>query len=119
MRVLDIGVSAGYALLCVSLIALMNPYSFEAARAGTSSDARASMAIASYVGDVGLAFLATAPPSDVCSSMLASSNSTVVLGGIVDGQVCGVAPSHPLGSSSFEISAADSTVEVEAWIAGP
>ena len=119
MRMLDIGVAAGYAILCISLISLQSPYASKSASVTADSDARASLAIASYLKSVGLPYLATSPPSQVCASLSASSNTTVVLGGVIRGEPCAPEPSHPLGFSSLVLYISNSEVEIEAWIEGP
>jgi hypothetical protein len=118
MRILDIGVAAGYGILCVSLISLLNPYSFDGGQVTAASDARASAALADYVQAVGLSFLANAPPSEICSSLQARSNGTVILGGSVDGSACGTAPVAFVGSSGFGFTVQGNQVEIEAWVEG-
>ncbi len=119
MRILDIAVAAGYAILCVSLIAVLNPYPVEGSAVAALSDARASSAVAQYVQSVGLPFLATATHSQFCESLRESDNQTVVLGGTINGVPCGPAPQQFLGSSSFGFSVSGNQMEIEAWVEAP
>src|SRR4029077_8536343 len=96
MRILDIGVAAGYAILCVSIISVLSPYAIEAGAITAVSDARAGSAIAGYPQIVWLPFLATASPSQFCSSLLASSNATVIFGGKMNGFSCRPVPQNYL-----------------------
>jgi len=119
MRILDIAVAAGYAVLCVSLIALLSPYPVEGSAAKALSDGRASSAVADYVSSAGFPFLATASLSQFCGSLRASGNQTVLFGGTINGASCGPAPLQFLGSSSFRFSVSGNQVEIEAWVEGP
>ena len=118
MRIIDIGIAAGYAVLCISLISVLNPYSVEGAGVTALSDSRASSALVAYVQAVGLPFLGTAPPANFCSSLQASSNSTIILGGETEGDVCRPAPQYSLGTSSFELMISGRQVVIEAWVEG-
>ncbi len=118
MRVLDIGVAAGYAVLCISLIAALSPYPLEGSAATAASAARASSAVAGYIQTVGLQFLGTASPSQLCSSLQASSNATVILGGGIGGSTCGPGPADFVGASDFRFTLSGEEVEIEAWVAG-
>ena len=117
MRVLDIAVAVGYAILCISIISLLIPYSAEDGAITAASDARAGSAIAGYIQTAGMPFLATALPSQFCASLQASSNSTIILGGAINGEVCRTAPIYFVGSSSFGFIVSGNQVEVEAWVA--
>ena len=117
MRIIDIAVAAGYAILCISVISLLSPYSAEGGAIVAASDARASSAIAGYVQTVGIPFLATAIPSQFCASLQASSNATITLGGTIDGVVCRAAPAYYAGSSSLGFAVSGNQLEVEAWVA--
>ena len=119
MRILDIAVAAGYAILCVSLIAALNPYPVEGSAAKALSDARASSAVADYVRSAGFPFLATASLAQFCESLRASGNQTIILGGTINGAPCGPDPPLFLGSSSFGFSVSGNHVEIEAWVEGP
>jgi hypothetical protein len=116
LRTLDTVVAAGYAVLCISLITLMSPYGAVAGGATAGADARASVAVEGYVEAVGLAFLSSAPPTLFCSSLAASGNSTVVLGGSLGGYACGPPPAAFEGSSSVSFALQGRQVEIEAWI---
>jgi hypothetical protein len=118
LRTIDVGVAAGYAIVCITLIAALSPYSADGEGAGASADGRASLAVAGYIRSVGVSFLSSDPPSTVCSSLGSYSNSTFAFGGSVDGVVCGRAPSYFLGSSSFIIGRPAGQIEVEAWVVG-
>lgn len=118
LRILDIGLAAAYGILCVALVASMAPYGSEQGTAQAAQDAEASSAIFSYVNSVGLPFLASAVPSEICSSMGAWSNSSVTMGGSVGGFVCSKAPSAFLGSSSLDLMLSGRDVEIESWTEG-
>ncbi|MGD0637583.1 MAG: hypothetical protein ABSA72_06050 [Nitrososphaerales archaeon] len=118
MRILDIGVAAGYAVLCISLIAILSPYPLEGSAVIAASDARASTALTAYVRTVGLQFLGTASPSELCSSLQASSNATVILGGGIGGSTCTRAPAEYAGKSSVQFTLSGEQVEIEAWVEG-
>ena len=116
---MDIGVAAGYAILCISLISLLSPYPAEGARIQAEADARASSAIASYVEYVGLQFLSTASSSAICSSLSSAGNASVIFGAIVDGASCGATPPSVVGFASLDLQFTGKQVEIESWIAGP
>jgi hypothetical protein len=118
MRVLDIAVAAGYAVLCITLIAVLSPYPLEGSAATAASDARASSAVAGYMQAVGLQFLGTASPSQLCASLQASSNASVTLGGGIGGTTCGHAPADYVGASDVKFTLSGEQVEIEAWVAG-
>ncbi|MDA4114327.1 MAG: hypothetical protein OK474_09795 [Thaumarchaeota archaeon] len=117
MRVLDIAVAAGYAVLCISLISLLSPYSAEDGAISAASDARASSAIAGYIQAAGIPFLANVLPPQFCASLRESSNSTIILGGAINGVVCLAPPAYFFGSSSFSFTVSGNKLEVEAWVA--
>ena len=116
VRILDIGVAAAYAVLCVSLISFMGPYANERQSAQASQDSAASAAIFGYVRFVGLPYLFLAQPSQICSSLEAASNATTVLSGSVGGYRCPGAPAAFFGSSNLTIAASGRQVEIEAWV---
>lgn len=115
MRVLDIGVAAGYALLCLALVSTMSPYSAGLGSVRAASDARASEAVFQYVASVGLVFLADAPPAEVCASLLGHSNSTVALGGEVGGVRCSPQPADLQGTFSLWMSLSGREMTIEGW----
>jgi hypothetical protein len=115
MRILDIGVATGYALLCLSLISAMNPYSATLQSDESISDAHANEAIFAYVHSVGLVFLAGAPAAQVCSSLHAHSNSTLIMGGTIEGIACSVPPSMYEGDSNVSLTLAGRKEEIVAW----
>ena len=93
------------------------PYTAEEGTIVAASDPRASSAIAGYIQTVGIPFLATALPSQVCSSLQASSNATITLG---DNHRSGsrvAPPLHLAGSSSLGFTVSGNRLEVEAWVA--
>ncbi len=107
--------ATGYALLCLSLVAVMNPYS-AGIQAGTSiSDAHADEAIFTYVRTVGLVFLGDATPAQFCASLLAHSNSTIILGGQIDGVDCAKVPATYEGSASVTVSLSTRQDTIQAW----
>ena len=118
MRILDIGVATGYALLCLTLVSTMNPYLAATQAVRTNSEARASEAVVAYVGSVGLVYLATASPADVCASLAEHSNSTLAFGGMVDGHACSEPPAGAKGSYSLALSLAGRQLVIEGWIEG-
>jgi len=94
----------------------MNPYPLAGAGAGAQADGRAASAIASYVRSEGLPFLAGATVTSFCASLLAVSNSTLMLGGSLGGVSCGPPPSRSLGSSALGFAVSGRQVELEAWV---
>jgi hypothetical protein len=118
MRILDIGVATGYALLCLSLISVMSPYGAGAEAAKSSSDGHANVAVYEYVQAVGLVFLADAAPSQVCLSLTEHGNSTMVLGGVVAGYACPGAPDRFEGESSISLVLSGREDVIEAWAVG-
>jgi hypothetical protein len=116
MRILDIGVAAAYAVLCLSLISFMGPYADERRSVQAAQDSAASSAIFRYVGSVGLPFLYLAQPSQICSSLGAASNRTMVLSGVIGGYRCPGTPASFLGSSSLTVTISGRQVEIEAWV---
>lgn len=115
MRILDIGVATGYGLLCLSLIAVMNPYLAGIQAATSASDMHADEAIFRYVQSVGLVFLGDAPPAQVCASLGAHSNSTLILGGEVGGVTCPGAPTAYEGRASATLSLSAREDTIQAW----
>ncbi len=118
MRTLDVVEAASYAVICVSLVSWISPYGSEVVGVTALSDARASSAAAAYVQTVGLPFLATASPSQFCSSLQTLSNATIILGGEIDGLNCNPAPPHSLGSAAIGFTVSGRLVKIEAWVAG-
>jgi hypothetical protein len=118
LRILDIAIAAAYGILCLSLISFMGPYGSEHGTAQAVQDADASSAIFAYVNSVGLPFLATSTPSQACSSIEAWGNSTLTMGGSVDGYPCSGAPGEFLGSSSLDLALSGRDVKIEAWEEG-
>lgn len=115
MRILDIGVATGYALLCLSLIAVMNPYLAGIQAATSASDLHTNEAALGYVQTVGLVFLGGAPPMQVCASLEAHSNSTLILGGQIGGVTCPNAPTTYEGKASVTISLSTRQDTIQAW----
>lgn len=118
MRILDIGVAAGYALLCLGVISAMSPYASSSAAAQQLSQERADAAVAHYVDSVGLVFLANSPAAVVCQSLREASNSTVVLGGTIGGLTCPGAPDASLAESTLSFAAAGRSEVIDAWVEG-
>lgn len=119
MRILDIGVATGYALLCLSLVSVMSPYGAGAQAAGSNAAAHANVAAYQYVQAVGLVFLEEASPTAVCLSLQQHSNSTVVLGGVIAGYRCPSGPGTFEGESSLSFTLTGREETVEAWVVGP
>lgn len=115
MRILDIGIATGYAVLCLSLIAVMNPYLAGVQSDTSISDQHASEAIFSYIQSVGVVFLGDTAPMQVCASLEADSNSTLVLGGQIAGVTCPGAPGTYDGTSTVTVSFPDRQVTIQAW----
>ena len=116
MRIIDIGVAAGYGILCISLISVMNPYPLAGGGATAQAAGRGATAIAGYVRSEGLPFFAAATLPSFCSSLVSFSNSTVVLGGSLDGESCRPPPSTTIGSSALNLTVSGNEVELEAWV---
>jgi hypothetical protein len=117
MRIIDIAAAGGYAMLCISLIIFMSPYSAQDGVIAAASDARASSAIAGYIETVGMPFLGSASASQFCASLQSAGNATISLGGSLNGIACGGAPAHFAGSSDFVFTVSGNHLEVEAWVA--
>lgn len=115
MRILDIGVATAYALLCLGLISVMNPYGPGSAAAQDLSQQRASSAIFQYIASVGLVYLAEASPPQVCLSLHQHSNSTLILGGAIGGVDCTGEPTAYLGLSTLTLSLSGRSDVIEAW----
>jgi hypothetical protein len=119
LRILDIGVATSYALVCLALVSVMNPYSAGVQVASNTSNARASEAIFEYIQSVGLVFLANASPSELCASLQQHSNSTLELGGNISGFACLGAPSTAEGKFTLVVSLSGRRDVIEAWIEKP
>ncbi len=115
MRIIDIGVATAYALLCVSLITYMAPYSSQRQSVQATYDSAASSAVFSYLGSSGLPFLSSAPADAICASLAAAGNQAVILGGSIGGYQCPGRPTAFLGSSSVTIMISGREVEIDAW----
>lgn len=118
MRILDVGVAAGYALLCLSLISVMSPYGAGAEAARNLSDARAGAAVYDYVAAVGLVFLAVAPPAQICVSLQQHGNATFVLGGDIAGYLCPGIPTAFHGGYAMTFSLPGREETIQAWTVG-
>lgn len=118
VRILDIAVAATYGILCLSVISFMGPFGPESASAQADQEAIATSAVFGYVRSVGLPFLGTAPPHQICSSLQSSSNSTLMLGGSVDENSCSAPPAHYLACSNLTIVFSGREVDIEAWVEG-
>jgi len=113
--VLDIGTAAGWALLCLALLSTMSPYSARVGSVIATADVRSGEAVFHYVNSVGLVFLANAPPDLVCASLLGHSNSTVALGGVVEGVRCSPPPTSFNGTFSLEVSLGGRELTLQGW----
>ena len=85
MRILDIGVAHGYALLCLALVSYDEPLRLWGRGGPGPLPAEGERSLFHYLGSTGLVFLAAASPSQVCASLRAYSNSTMFLGGQIGG----------------------------------
>ncbi len=115
VRILDIGIATGYALLCLSLVSVMSPYGSQIQAADSVADAHASEAVFEYVQHVGLVFLADATPSQVCASLQQYSNSTLTLGGVIAGQPCPGAPATFEGEYTLDLPLSGREDTLRAW----
>ena len=116
MRILDIGIATGYALLCLALISTMNPYQSGTVAVRDQLGGRTSQAILEYITSVGLVFLGDAPPAQLCASLLQHSNSSLVLGGSIDGYSCSPAPTAYQGHSSLSLALNGRQLTIDGWI---
>lgn len=116
MRILDIGVATSYALICLVLVSVMNPYALAVQDGSRAADVRASDAVINYVEDVGLVFLANASQAQFCASLQMHSNSTLVLGGAIGGDACHDAPVSFEGTSSLNLSLSGRQEVIEGWV---
>jgi hypothetical protein len=117
MHFIDIAVASGYAVVCLSLIVMMNPVAPREAAVQAGAQVALDSAISGYVERVGLPFLSTSPESAICSSAAEASNATLVLEALVQGQGCGsAAPSSPLAYSSLTLDLPSRTLVIEAWL---
>lgn len=107
--------ATGYALLCISLVSMMNPYAAGSHAAADLSAEHASSGIYWYVQTVGIVFLASAPPSEVCLSLGQHSNSTLVLGGTIGGVACEGQPRSSQGMSSLSLTLSGREDTIVAW----
>jgi len=84
-----------------------------------ADQSRLSAAISSYVSAAGIPLLAEAPPSAICDSASAASNSTVMFDVLIDGEGCPSfsPPLSPLASSSLALGLPGRYLVVEAWLA--
>lgn len=118
MQFLDIAVASGYSVLCLSLIVLINPVAQQEAAAGAAAQGSLDAEISSYVGQVGLPFLASSPLSAICASAERATNSTVGMDIVVGGDDCGLSPDlPPLATSSLSLELGARQVVIEAWLA--
>lgn len=117
MRALDVGAAVGYALLCLAVLIFVNPYASEAGRAQVRVDWKAYAAASGLVRARGLLFLHSATVEEVCSAMASASNSSVILGGSVDGISCSPPPpTRYLADSTLELDLGGRRVVIEAWV---
>jgi hypothetical protein len=119
LRILDIGVATGYALICLSLVSVMSPYGAGGEAARSTSGVHANEAAYQYVQTVGLVFLGDASPSQVCLSLQQHGNATMLLGGVIAGYVCPGAPRAFEGESSLTFILAGREDRIEAWVVEP
>ena len=118
MQFIDIAVASGYAAVCLSLIVLMNPVAPREAAVEAGAQSALDAAISSYLGHVGLPFLATSSDEAICASAAEASNATLVFDVVVQGEGCGsvAAPSSALASSSLTLDLPSRSVVIEAWL---
>lgn len=117
MRAIDVAAATSFALLSLTLIAVMSPATLQTDEAGLGAQAGASDAILSYLGGHDLAFLAGASLGQICESLPnGTGNGSFTLDVVVNGVGCGAAGdgAHP-GYASVTLSLPGRTVEVEAW----
>lgn len=121
MQFVDIAVASGYAVLCISLIVLMNPVAPREVSVEAHAQSTLDSAVASYLEHVGLPFLATSSDGAVCASAAAASNATLGLDVVLQGQPCSgvVVPSSPIAYSSLTLDLPSRYVVIEAWLARP
>jgi hypothetical protein len=115
MRIVDLAASLVYALLCISLISLMNPYVTLEAQAQLGARSRSYSALSQYLSRDGLPFLSASTPGQICSSLEAASNGTLVLSGVIDGVACSP-PRLEQPTSDLTLSLGNRTVVIEAWL---
>lgn len=118
MQFLDVAVASGYAVLCLSLIVLINPIAQHEVAVGAADRASLDVAISAYLGGVGLPFLAASPLSAICASAERATNSTIGLDVSVGGEDCGLSPRlPPLATSSLSLELGSREVVIQAWLA--
>ena len=74
----DIAVAFGFGLLCLALIISISPVVSREAAVQEAAQAKADIALSSYVQHVGLPFLNSSTPASICNSTEQDSNSTLV-----------------------------------------
>lgn len=116
MQFIDIAVASGYAAVCLALIVTMNPVIPRETAVEAGAQTRLDSSILAYIEGVGLPFLATATPPEVCASAAQATNSTVAFDVVVGGAPCASPPGSPLASDSLTLHLPGRTVLVEAWL---
>ncbi len=120
MQLIDIAVGTGYAVLCITLIVLMNPIAAREGAVEAAADSRVDSAILAYLGQVGLPFLTSSTESSLCASGLQASNSTFVFDVSLQGAGCEGSPSpSPFAPhSSLTLDLPGRVVVIQAWLEG-
>ena len=108
----DIAVAFGFGLLCLALIISISPVVSREAAVQEAAQAKADIALSSYVQHVGLPFLNSSTPASICNSTEQDSNSTLVVTVLVDGvDSCGGStPTGSLASASLALSFPNRTI---------
>ena len=111
--------ATGYALLCLSLVSYMSPYGAAGSSVVGTADARANAGALQYVQSVGLVYLGTATPAEICTSLQQHSTAALVLGAAVGTFQCLSAPRSSEGGSVVQFALSGREVTIEAWAVGP
>ena len=118
MQFIDIAVASGYAVVCLSLLVLMNPVAPREAAVEAAAQTTLDSALTGYLEHVGLPFLTVSSEAAICSTAAEASNTTLAFDVVVQGAACGssMVPSSPLASSSLTLDLPGRTVVIEAWL---
>lgn len=119
MQFIDIAVASSYAVVCLTLIVLMNPVAPREVAVEAGDQSTLNSAILAYAEHVGLPFLTASSEAAICGSAAEASNATLAFDVVVQGADCPstAAPSLPLASSSLTFDLPGRTLVIEAWLA--
>ena len=114
MRYIDIALAGLIGLSAISSLAVVTPRSGDAAAHRSAVQAQLSGALVGLLEEKGVVWFMRSSPGEICTGLLAASNSTVKFSAVGGSLDCGAPPSGSVGAN-ISLPIRPARLVLEAW----